>query len=74
MSTSPPIMATASRPSTANGVTLDTRSLSDRDLDVRLVEALRAVGDLHQKLAQAQAWFDALHNEKDRRALRRRAQ
>jgi hypothetical protein len=61
-------MATTSTPPTANDLALDTRSLSDRELDLRLVEALRAVGDLQQKLVEARAWFDALHTEKDRRS------
>jgi hypothetical protein len=53
--------------------TSDLDALSDRELDVRIAEALRAVDDLHRQVADATARFNALHDERDRRSIRRRA-
>ncbi len=47
--------------------------LGDRELEQRIVEALQAVNDLRRRLAEATKTFNALHDEKDRRTVRRRA-
>jgi hypothetical protein len=59
-------------PSTTTAIS-DLDGLTDRELDVRIAEAGRAIDDLQRQVAEATARFNALHDEKDRRTIRRLA-
>jgi hypothetical protein len=66
--------APVSKPKTTPATTTsDLAGLTDRELDVRIAEAGRAIDDLQRQVAEATARFNALHDEKDRRSIRRRA-
>jgi hypothetical protein len=64
--------AKPTRPTISDLAASDLAALTDRELDERIAEALRVINALHQQLAEASSRFDALHDEKDRRAIRRR--